>query len=236
MATGRLSRSANLTRLRGSGPEHAVTRHDQRVPSVAQNVRHLLHLLRRRNGRRGALHSQRSFVLDLGLGNVLRKVDEAHPRLLRLGLLERLTNHLGNNLRGAKLAAVLGDRVEQRHQIQVLVALLVHARRRCLSGDGDQGSSIHVGVGNAGDQVGGTGSEGRQANSGLAGESPTDVGHEGRTLLMACGDEVDRAVEERIHDVDVLLARNPEDGLDPFVFETPDEELRGLHSGRYMGR
>ena len=116
------------------------------------------------------------------------------------------------------------------------MAFLVHARRRCLSGDGDERSPIHVGVGHSGNQVGGAGSEGGQANSGCSGEAPTNVSHESRALLMARGDETDRAVEERVHHVDVLLAGDPEDGLDPFVLETLDEQLRGLHSGKFIGR
>jgi hypothetical protein len=44
---------------------------------------------------------------------------------------------------------------------------------------------------------------------------------------MARGDELDRAVEQRIHDVDVLFAWNAEDIFDSFVLEASYKQLRG---------
>ena len=48
-------------------------------------------------------------------------------------------------------------------------------------------------------------------------ESSVHVGHERRALLVARGDEADRAVEQDVHHVDVLLARDAEDGAEPGV-------------------
>ena len=91
------------------------------------------------------------------------------------------------------LGAVLGDRPEHVHEIEDLVAFLVQARGRALARDGDDRRAVHVGVGDAGDEVGGAGAERGHANARAAGEAPVDVGHEGRALLVVAGDELDRA-------------------------------------------
>ena len=69
------------------------------------------------------------------------------------------------------------------------------------------------------------------AHARAAGQAAVDVGHEGRALLVVRGDELDRAVEQRIHDVDVLFAGDAEDVLDTFVLQALDEQFSGFHSG-----
>jgi len=46
---------------------------------------------------------------------------------------------------------------------------------------------------------------------------------------VSCGDEFDRAVEQGIHDIDVLLAGYAEDVLDLFVFQAFYEQLGCFH-------
>jgi hypothetical protein len=65
---------------------------------------------------------------------------------------------------------------------------------------------------------------------GFAGEAAVNVGHKGRALLVPCRDELDGAVEERIHDIDVLLARHAENIFDPFILEAFYKQLCGFHS------
>ncbi len=62
-----------------------------------------------------------------------------------------------------------------------------------------------------------------------AGQPAVDVGHERRALLVPRRDELDRAVEQRVHHVDVLLAGNAEDVLDAFVLEALDQQLGRGH-------
>ena len=78
------------------------------------------------------------------------------------------------------------------HQIEDLVALLVQARGRALPGDRHHRRAIHVRVRHAGDEVGRARPQRGQAHARLAGQPAVDVGHEGRTLLVARGDEPDR--------------------------------------------
>jgi hypothetical protein len=110
------------------------------------------------------------------------------------------------------------------------MALFVHAGRRRLPGDGHQRRAIHIGVGHAGDQVGGAWSQSSQAHAGTAGEPAIHVGHEGRSLLVARGDETDAALRQRIHDVDVLFPRNAEDVVHALVFQAAYQELSCVHA------
>ena len=89
------------------------------------------------------------------------------------------------------------------------------------------GRAVHVGVGDAGDEVGRARTERRHAHAGAAGQASVHVGHERRALLVVRGDELDRAVEQRIHHVDVLFAGNAEDVLDALVLEALHEQLGG---------
>ena len=193
----------------------------------------------------GILHPQGCRVSgSLGAGNVLGKVDEAGAGLLGLRGLECLAHDLGDHLRGADLGRVLGDRVEEVHQVEDLVALLVHPCRRALTGDRDQRRAIHVSVGDAGHEVGGAGAEGRKADPGTAGQPAIDIRDEGGALLVPGWHELHRGVDQRVEEVDVLLARDAEDIVDAFVLEAAREELApgqggflpfGLSFGRGRG-
>ncbi len=119
--------------------------------------------------------------------------------------------------------------LEQVDQVEHLVAFLVHARGRALPGNADDRRAVHVGVGKTGDEVGRAGSERRQANAGLAGEAAVNVGHEGGALLVPGGDELDTAADQRIHDVEIFFAGNPEYVFHALVFEAAHEQVAGFH-------
>ena len=121
-----------------------------------------------------------------------------------------------------------GDRPEEIHQVEVLVALLVKPGRGRLPGDGHHGGMIHVGVGHAGHQVGRPGTQRRQTDPGPARQPAVNVGHEGGTLFVAGGNEADGAVQQDIENLDVLFAGKPEDGLHALVFQTTHEQFGSL--------
>lgn len=184
------------------------------------------------SARRGSRLDEKGFLpRRLRPGHVLRKLQKADPRLLRLHHLEGLAYHLGHHRRGPKLGGVLGDGPEEVHQVQVLVALLVHPGGGRLSGHRHHGRAVHVGVRHARHEVGRPRTQGGQADARPSGEPAVNVRHERGSLLVAGGDEVHLAVQHHVHHVEVLLAGEAEDPLDPLVLETADEELRRVHSG-----
>ena len=105
------------------------------------------------------------------------------------------------------------------------MTLLVQPGRRALTGDGHDRRPIHVRIGKPGDEVGGSGPERCHAYTCPTGESTVNICHECGALLMASGDELDGAFEQRIHDVDVFFTRNAEDVFDPLVLEAAYHQL-----------
>ena len=61
------------------------------------------------------------------------------------------------------------------------------------------------------------------AHAGLAGQPAVGRGHEGRALLVAGQDQLDRRVAQAFHDIQVLLAGNPENAIDALVLECGDQ-------------
>ncbi|EUA43071.1 hypothetical protein I552_7812 [Mycobacterium xenopi 3993] len=79
----------------------------------------------------------------LGHGQVNR------GRTFRLGHLERFADHFRNRPRGGNAVGPAGDRSEHRHQVDVLVRLLVLTVAADLGGDRDQRGAVGGGIGDA---------------------------------------------------------------------------------------
>ena len=165
------------------------------------------------------------------LGDVLGQFDQAGPGLLGLGDAHGLAHDLGEVAGVTHRVGPLGDGLVHGHHVHHLVGLLVEPGRGALPGQHDHGGAVHVGVGHAGEQVGGAGPEGAQGAGGLAGEAAVDLGHEGRPLLVAAEHEVDVGVLQGHHHVGVLLAGDAEDVADSLGLEAADEQIGRLHRG-----
>ena len=174
------------------------------------------------------LREQRLLV-DLELCDVLGEVDVGGAVLLGLGDLEGLADDLRDDLGPDDLGAVLRHRPEEGDEVHDLVRLLVQPVRGGLAGDGDDRGVVHVGVGDAGDEVGGARSERGEADGGAPGEAALYVGHERGALLVAGGDEAQIGVQQGVHDVEVLLARDAEHERSGLALEAANEQLCGLH-------
>ena len=208
---------------------NSISRHNHRVARIGNQFSHLLELVLRRTGCTRALHLQRWHIGSLLIGNVLGEIYKAAAGFFVLRILESLAHNLVDNIGAANLGAVLGNRLEQIDQIEDLVAFLVQAFGRTLPGNTDNRSPVHVGIGKAGDQVGGTRPQRRKTDTGLAGEPPVDIGHERRTLLVTRGNKADGTGEQSIHHGQVLLAGNTKDLGDALVFQALDKFFCAIH-------
>ena len=93
--------------------------------------------------------------------------------------------------------AVLHDRQRHAEEIGFLEGAFADHRLRHLAGDGDQRDGIHVGIGDAGDEIGGAGTAGGHANAGFAGGAGVTFRREGTALLVAGKDGADLGAGER---------------------------------------
>ncbi len=95
-----------------------------------------------------------------------------------------------------------------------------------LGGERDHRRRVRGRVGDAEQQVDRAGAERRRAHAGLAGQPAVDLGHERGRLLVADEHVADRGRRQRLDEMDVLLAGNPEHVRDALVLEAPDDQLR----------
>ena len=93
----------------------------------------------------------------------------------------------------------------------------------------DQRCPVEISVRHTSDQVGGARPQRGDADAGPHRQPAIHVRHERRPLLVPGEDEPDRARAERLHQLDVLLAGNPEHRRHALVLEGLNDELRDLH-------
>jgi hypothetical protein len=98
-----------------------------------------------------------------------------------------------------------------------------------LTGNGNHRSMVKIGIGHPRDQVGSTRPKRSDTYTGFARQATVNIGHKSRTLLMSGGNELDRGIQQRIHDIEIFLTWNAKDVFHTFVFQAPHKELSGLH-------
>ena len=114
---------------------------------------------------------------------------------------------------------------EDADQVDVLMRFLVHTLEVGLAGERDQRRAVQKSIRDRCDKIGGPGSEGTQADTGSAGQTPVGVGHVRAALFMADRHEPDRGIGQGLVEMQCLLAGNPEDVLDALCLEAFDEHL-----------
>ena len=170
--------------------------------------------------------------LDLHARDVARQIDMGRARFLLLRVLEGIADDFVDRISADNLAAALRHRLEQRHEVEILVRRDVHALRADLARDADERRAIHIRIGDARDEVCRARAERAEADACTPCQAAVHVGHERRALLVAHRDELDGRIAERLDDFEILFARDAEDVLDAFAFQAFDEDLRGIHKHR----
>jgi len=166
--------------------------------------------------------------VELRRHHVLGQLDVGRAGLLRLRDLERLAHDLGDDVLRVQPRVPLRHRLHDRDDVDVLVRLLVHALEVALAGEGDERRAVQEGVGDRRDQVRGARAERAEADAGALREAAVHVRHVGPALFMSNRNEVDTGVGERFVEIQRLLARDPEDVLDPFDLQALHEQVRRL--------
>ena len=95
-----------------------------------------------------------------------------------------------------------------------------------LSGQDQHRCAVHVGIGDAGDQVRSTRTERAERASRVAREPAVDLCHECGTLFVPRQDEPNLLrFFQRHHEIGVFLAGHAEDVLNAFFLEALDEQV-----------
>ena len=173
----------------------AVPGDDDRLLGRVDGLGRLDHLFLARNvhDRIAAQRDALRIAVPLGLldEHVLGNVNEHRTFTPGRGDMEGFLDRR-RNLRGAhQQVVVLRDRQRDAGDICFLEPVAANQVARDVAGQHDHRHRIHVGGGDAGDEVGRAGARGRQANTGAAGDAGIAVGSVRGSLFVSYKDVLD---------------------------------------------
>ena len=219
-------------RIRKPRPARCGAEHDQGPLRFKDQVGRTVQGRALGDGRIDRMRRNRGHVRPRLVGDVLRQFEMNRARPLLLRHPERLAHQRGNGRRTDDLASHLGQRRHGGDDVHDLKARLLAAQDSLLAGDHHHRHRAEQRVGCAGRQIERAGAERGEADTGLAGQAPMGGRHERRRLLMAGQHQLDLRAAQSFDDVEILLARNPEDLLDALVLKRGDDEFGAIHRTR----
>jgi hypothetical protein len=172
LATGICWRSAKASALLAcAGLQDAVAGEDDRALGGADELDgfRMLLSIRREHGVRAVGFRLGGFEVEGrgGLLRVLGDVDQHRPGAAGLCDLEGLANGRRDVFRAGDEEVVLGDGQRDAGDVDFLESVGAEDFARDLAGDADDGDGVEHGGGDAGDEVGGAGAAGRDADADL---------------------------------------------------------------------
>ena len=231
--TGRLNQPPQ--RLAGVGADDAAAHVEHRPLALLDQPDDLVELQFARlpaiGVEPGDIDLGREEDLRAGLLDVFRHIDDHRAGPAAGGDLERLLHHDRDLVDVGDEVAVFHHRQGQPEKVGLLKSALADHRLRHLTRNGDQRDRVHVRVGNAGDEVGGTGAAGGHADAGFAGGAGVALGREGAALFVARQDGADLLRPcQRLVKLHARAAGVGEEGVHALAFQGFDEHLTTEHA------
>ena len=161
-------------------------------------------------------------------GDVLGQLQMHSTGAFLFGNAECLSDKARNGAGCDDLMGHFGDRLHHGDNVDDLKTPLLAHGDRFLAGDHQHRHGAQLGVGRGGDEIGGAGAEGGQADAGSTRQPAVSCCHETRPLFVACQDEFDFRVSKAFEKIEVFLAGHAENIFDIFIFEGTDQEVGGL--------
>ena len=160
-------------------------------------------------------------------GDVLGDVHQHRAFAAGLGNAESRTHRVGQILDPAHGVVMFGDRHRDALDVGFLEGVLAQQGGGHVAGEGDHGHAVHVGGGDAGDQVGGTGAAGGQHHAGAARGAGVTVGRMGSALLVGGQHVADsvRIFVQLIVKIQNRAAGVAEQGIHALLDQDLDEDL-----------
>jgi len=221
-----------LRELRGRLAEHhATARVDHRPLGLEHQVDRPADLprmtpLRRMVGAHPDLPRIVIGHLDVGVGDVLGHVHHHGSRAPRGGDVEGLADSLRQLVDILDQEIVLDAGSGDPDRIHLLEGVRADHGSGYLTRNHHHGDGVHVGGGDSGHRIGGTGTGGDEADPALAGCAGVTVRGVSGTLLVTDEDVLDPLLlEEGVVDVQHGPARVAEDELDALVDQGLDDDL-----------
>ena len=167
-------------------------------------------------------------VLGAGGGHILGDVHQHRALAAGLGNAESGPHGVGQLLHMPHNKVVLGDGHGDAGDENFLEAVLADIAGAHVAGEGHQGHAVHIGGGDAGDQVGGAGAAGGQHHAGAAGGPGVAVRRVAGALLVGGEHMADLvlALVQFVVEVQHRAARVAEQGIHALLHQYPGEDLR----------
>ena len=160
-------------------------------------------------------------------GDVLGDVHQYRAFAAGLGNAESRTHRVGQILDPAHGVVMFGDGHRDALDVGFLEGVFAQQGGGHVAGEGDHGHAVHVGGGDAGDQVGGTGAAGGQHHAGAARGAGVTVGRMGSALLVGGQHVADsvRIFVQLIVQIQNRAAGVAEQGIHALLDQDLDEDL-----------
>src|SRR6201999_2124475 len=175
----------------------------------------------------GQVQARRPAQCALALQHVFRDVDEDRSGATGGSDVERFGDHLRDLVARADQEVVLGDRHRDARDVGFLEGVGADQCATDLTGDGDDGDRVHLGIRQRRDQVRRAGARGRHAHTHPAGGVRVATGGVTGTLLVADQHVAQLlGVEQRVVYRQHRPAGGPEDDVDVKFLQRPYYRLR----------
>ena len=172
----------------------------------------------------------------LGLQDILRQIDQDGAGTPAFRDLEGLGDHLRNPHRVPDNDRVFHDRHRHAEHVDFLEGIRPHQSGRHLAGQDDHRHAVQIGIGDAGQEIGGARPGGREAHAGLAGQARLGVGSERRRLFMTHQDMLQGRAGQRVIDGHDGAARITENPGHAEILQRPHDPVRTRVAGACLGR
>src|SRR5690554_436150 len=160
-------------------------------------------------------------------GHILGNVHHHRAGTSRRGQIKGLFQHFRNFARVLDREAVLHDRPGHADDVGFLESVLANQMTGDLATQHHHGNRIHVGGGNSGNRIGGTGAGGDQHDTGFARGTGITVGGVSRGLFVAHQDVLDLVLtEQRIINMQRSTARITINIFDAFILQESGNHIR----------
>ena len=216
--------------LAGSRAPHAAAKIDQRALGRIDDIGGPLDLLFVVGGHGADLLRLLGSELTDSSGDILGDIHQHRALAATLRNAERRTHGVGQLFYLAHREVVLGDGHRDALDVRLLKAVLAQTGGRHIAGKGDHGHGVHVGSGNAGDQIGGTRAAGGQHHAGAARCAGIAIGRMRSALLVGGQHMVDavRILIQLVVQVQHSTAGIAEDGVHALFAEDFNKNLRTI--------
>ena len=202
-----------------AGAAGGGSQHDQRTLRLEDHLGGAVERQGRRHRLFDRMRRHHGEIRDLLAGDVLRQFQVNRPRSLFHRHAEGVANQRRDGARAYDLAGRFGQRPHRCDHVDDLEAGLLAAHDALLTGQKDHRHGAEIGIGGAGDEIQCAWAERGNADAGSAGQTAMGRRHESRRLFVPGEDKFDARGTQRLDDVEVFLAGDAEDELDPFVLE-----------------